>query len=610
MLYLLLHFLCCFLIFAVLQKGAFIAVNRHTSPGGMSARDVADIYRVGYVTDMIAAAYLTALPALVLWVHWQFPMVNVRDVLVAVDVLVALLIVLSSLSDLMLYPHWLSKLDASVLPYLRSLKGAFASVSTPVLVGALVVLAFLWAAVAALLIWLADVTGATVGGEVANTLWGHLAAFGKLVLCLGLLFVVIRGLDHRPHTPSLTFFSKRMFFNHAALNPLYNFIYSLSVSDRPSDVFAFMDKSECDAKVNEMFKAEGEPVVKLLNTDRPNILFIMWESLCSRFVEPLGGEPGVTPNLNKACSEGVLFTNLDCGSFRTDRGLVCLLSGFLAQPTMSIIRNARKLPGLPAVPRRLKENGYSTSVVHGGDLTIMHKIDYYMASGHDEILGIEAFDPSAPQCRWGIHDNFMFDRVADMVLAKGDTPGHPWYMTFQTLSSHTPYKVPYARLDDKVHNAYNFVDDAFGRFVDRLKQSPVWDNLLIVVTGDHGLNDPALVPLPRIDYVKVPLLMFGGAVKAPMRVDTLMSQTDFAATLLGQLGMDHSDFCFSRDIFAPGYTRPFTYHAYNNGFMIHDPEGYTDYDNAMKKAVDNPDAARELQGRMILQTLYDRITAL
>ena len=586
-----------------------MALHHKLSAKPVTLRDVADVYRVGYVTDMIAAAYLTALPLIVVGIHWQFPSINIHGALIAVEILVALLIALSSLADSALYPHWLYKLDASVLPYLRSLKGAFASVSSAQLICSLVILAALWCAISVFLIWLVNITRVASIGP-ANSLIGHLCAFGMFAVCVALLFLVIRGIDHRPHTPSLTFFSPNMFLNHSALNPLYNFVYSLSLSDHADKNFSFMDKEECDAKVGEMFATKGQPSEKLLNTDRPNILFIMWESLCSRFVEPLGGDKGVLPNLNKACSEGVLFSNLDCGSFRTDRGLVCLLSGFLAQPTMSIIRNGSKLPGLPALPRKLKEHGYHTMAVHGGDLTIMHKIDYYRVSGHDKVLGIEAFDKSAPQCRWGIHDNFMFDRVADIIIDKGTPIGNPWYMTFQTLSSHTPYKVPYAKLDDKVHNAYNFVDDAFGKFIDRLKKSPAWDNLLIVVTGDHGLNDPALTPLPRIDYVKVPLLLLGGAVNSPRKIDTLMAQTDIAATLLGQLGIDHSEFFFSRNVLSPDYTKPFTYHAYSNGVMIHDAAGYTDYDIVAGKAVENPDAGRELQGRMILQTLYDQISAL
>lgn len=606
--FLCLHFIFCFLAFALIQRPAFIIANRKISKDKITWRDTLDIYKAGYATDLIAAAYLTALPLIVVWVHLHFPALNIKWPLIATEAIVAAVIALSSLADLALYPHWLFKLDKSVLPYLRSLKGAFASVSTTMLATAIAAFTLLFAALLACLTGLIGISGVASIGSPAG-LGGHAAALLTFLLGVGILFLFIRGLHSRPNTPIITYYSTNVFLNHCALNPLYSLIYSMSVNDNPAEIFRFMDADECDSKVKEMYPTAGIPETLLLNTNQPNILLIVWESLCSRFVEPLGGDKGVLPNFNKACGEGVLFTNVDAGSFRTDRGLVCLLSGFLAQPTMSIIRNTRKLPGLPAVPRTLKAHGYHTACMHGGDLKIMHKMDYYVASGHDEALGIEAFDPKAPRCRWGIHDNYMFERLGEKVLSMSANPGmQPWFMTFQTLSSHLPYEVPHHALDNKIHNAYHFTDEAFGKFIERIKATPAWDNLLIIVTGDHGLNDPDLTPLPKIDYVKIPLLMLGGAVKQPMKIDKLMAQTDMAATLLGQLGMQHADFLFSRDVLSESYTRPFTFHTYNNGFLLHDTCGFTDYDNAQGKAAENPDSNRELQGRMIQQTLYRHIS--
>ena len=52
--------------------------------------------------------------------------------------------------------------------------------------------------------------------------------------------------------------------------------------------------------------------------------------------------------------------------------------------------------------------------------------------------------------------------------------------------------------------------------------------------------------MPR--FYHIPLLWLGGAVKQPMQVDKIMNQTDLAATLLGQLGLEHTAFTFSRNV--------------------------------------------------------------
>ena len=47
---------------------------------------------------------------------------------------------------------------------------------------------------------------------------------------------------------------------------------------------------------------------------------------------------------------------------------------------------------------------------------------------------------------------------------------------------------------------------------------------------------------------EIPLIMVGGAIAEPRRVEIIGSQHDLAATLLAQLGVDHSQFIFSKNM--------------------------------------------------------------
>ena len=89
-----------------------------------------------------------------------------------------------------------------------------------------------------------------------------------------------------------------------------------------------------------------------------------------------------------------------------------------------------------------------------------------------------------------------------------------------------------------------------------------------------------------------------------MTIGTLMSQTDLAATLLGQMGLPHDDFIFSRDVLADTYTYPFALHTYNNAFIFRDLTGVTHYDNVSQQPLDGHDPQREETAKVILQTLY------
>lgn len=597
------YFIFALIYFLLVQKPLFFMLNKGCNKQKVSAADVFQVYRHGIKSDFIIASYLSFIP-LILSTLRQIGghVINLDLLLLIYNSIIAVAVTLITCADAVLYRYWQYKLEASVFQYLRHPKGAFASVSTGYLIGAILgVLIFcsVWWFPAE---WLCRALTPLFPYSFPG--WWQTILIFILFLVAGTgLFIITRGLKIRPNNPSIVYFSATPFFNHWALNPAYNLIYSLTTMEKFDDQFRNFPPRECAEIVSPLFPSSGVPARKLLKTDRPNILMIVWESFGAEFVGTLGGRPGITPNIDRIADEGVIFTRCTAGSFRTDRGLVCILSGYLGQPTTSVMRYTRKLPNLPALPRRLRDLGYTTTAVHGGELAIMHKADYYLASGHSRLVSQTDLPADAPAGKWGIEDGWMLRWLYDDILDK-TRRGEKWYTTFQTLSSHEPFKVPYRRLENDVDNSFAYVDAEIGRFVDDLRKTPAWDDLLIVIVADHGYNI-SHHPVNRAAYAHIPVILAGGAVAAHERIDTIMSQTDIAATLLGQLRLPHKEFTFSRDILSPDYRFPFAFHTYNNGFLIIDGEGATQFDNVAGKAVSGDDPRRIRIGKAILQNLYD-----
>mgnify|MGYP007059917648 CR=1 FL=1 len=83
---------------------------------------------------------------------------------------------------------------------------------------------------------------------------------------------------------------------------------------------------------------------------------------------------------------------------------------------------------------------------------------------------------------------------------------------------------------------------------------------------------------------------------------------DLAATLLGQLGLEHTAFTFSRNVLGSDYKYPFAFYSFNNGFSFRDSTGVTVFDNNSGSILfDEPEAdeSRLDKGKAILQTVYD-----
>ena len=370
-------------------------------------------------------------------------------------------------------------------------------------------------------------------------------------------------------------------------------------------MFDFFPEEERKALFEGLYPTQGENTVELLNTRRPNILVILMEGFGGVFVEPLGGLPDISPNLNRLAKEGIFFTNCYANSFRTDRGTLCTFSGYQSFPTLSVMKIPAKSRTLPALAEKLVKEGYQTDFLYGGDINFTNMKSYLLGSGYQKLTADTDFPLSQKQNAWGVNDDVTFDFLYN-VLKERKTG--PWHTAFLTLSSHEPFEVPYHRLNENIPNAFAFTDDCLGKFIDRMKQLPQWKDLLIICLPDHGFYYPreGFAQSPRIHHI--PMLWLGGAVKQPMVVDKLMNQTDLVATLLGQLGMEHQEFNFSRNVLGKEYTYPFAYYTYNNGVAFIDSTGVTVLDNNSGQTVMDepvPSERRLKLGKAILQSSYD-----
>jgi len=180
----------------------------------------------------------------------------------------------------------------------------------------------------------------------------------------------------------------------------------------------------------------------------------------------------------------------------------------------------------------------------------------------------------------------------------------PFLIGYSTLSSHEPWDVPTHRLDDEIANAFNYLDECIGHFINDMKSTPQWDNLLIIMLPDHGYSHFGVGEEHEM-HDHVPMLWLGGAIREPRRIEQLCNQTDLPATLLGQLGIAHDEYPFSRDVMSRSYSYPFAVHTYNNGITMKDSTGFAVFDlNANRIIVDKSSDSNLLmkKGKAILQT--------
>ena len=593
------------LLVMAIEKPLFL-LWYHAQAAEASAAELALVVWNGLKLAQTVAGYITALPLLVVLAALWIPGRWSRSVLKGYLLVIAAVAATAFAANLALYEYWAFPLDSSVLQYLASPKEALASVTAgqlllQLLVAAAVFGGMAWCYLRVLRLY-----------DPARRSTHRAGSTLVLLLAAGVLFLPIRGgVSVATANVSKVYFSGRMFLNHAAVNPLFSFLSTLSDGDDALYEYEFFPEPE-RAAIFEPLRGDlpaGIGTDTLLRTRRPNVVLFLVESFGRSTVdERVGGEP-VAPEFQRLKGEGVYFDNLFANSFRTDRGTVAVLSGFPAQTKMSVMKLPVKSQRLPSIARSLRREGYATSFYYGGDLNFTNTASYLYGTGFDRLTWQKDLHFDAPTSKWGYADDVVIDAFTDHVLAEAASQ-RPFFAAMLTLSSHEPFDVPFAKFDDPMLNAMAFTDACLGRFVERVRQTPVWDDLLVILIADHAYPYPYGIANSDALRHRIPMLWLGGAVRRPTVVETYGSQSDLAATLLAQLGIAHGDFLFSRDLFDPARPK-FGYWCFNNGFGVADAGGTTIFDCTSARVISPDSTAAQLRdGKAMLQTTYKAIREL
>lgn len=617
-----------FVVLFVLQKPLFLFLEKGsaTQPVDNIFTELPAVIWHGLPLDLSMAGYLSVIPGFlsiaVVWLKRDL----VKPIMNIYFIIASLFITCSFLLNASLYPYWKYPLDSTPLFYFfTSPADAIASVSIWQVILSIVILIVLTVGV-----WFTLRMRGEKRQQYSRYSYGY-GGFGSgkrnrfddfdrhrgrtsiiLLLLTGLLFLPIRGgITVSTMNTGQAYYSQNAYLNHSAVNPLFSLLESITHQEDFASQYRFMKDKEADKIFATMTSTSDENTYPLLNEatfkkGTPDILIVIMESFASDIMPSMGSYKDVAVCLDSIAQQSILFTRFYANSFRTDRGMVSILSGYPAQTTTSIMRYPRKTSQLPSIARNLvKYKNYKTTYYYGGDADFCNMRSYLVSQGYQHIISDANFPIEDKLSKWGVPDHILAAKMMEDIKAQQNEK-RPMLRILQTSSSHEPFEVPYHRLKDKRLNAFAYTDSVMGAIVREYRKLPRWKNTLIVFVPDHvggykeNLNDH-----DRSRY-QIPLILAGGAISRPMKVGIIGSQHDIAATLLGQLGVEHREFTFSKNMMSDA-TPKFAFFAVNDAFGIVSEENSLIYDNRAKRIVyDKGEKGFNLKrGQAYLQKLYD-----
>jgi phosphoglycerol transferase MdoB-like AlkP superfamily enzyme len=588
-------------IFLLYQSGSLV---------NTSSWQVLRSFYYGWKMDLSMTAYLLILPYLLVsirqFVKWDWIALIIKVYFLLLSLLMAIIIS----SELELYVEWGVKLNYKALKYLENPSEVWGIASTKVIflnaIVVLVLLAFTYFLYPRLCI---------STRALRREKWMPKLLF--ILLTPGILLLLIRGgVQQVPMNQSTAYFSENNTLNNAAVNSVWNVMFSVLKSKDYIDKspYDYYDTEDAQHTVKDLYDYPRDSTTSLLTVATPNIVYLILEGWSSDMIGSLSGFEGVTPSFDALTEEGYLFTEIYASGLRSHEGMAAIFSGFPAQPQSALTSDPSKYPGLPVMNTALKSKGYFSFFGFGGELNYGNIKSYLVHAGFDKIVEDTDFPILTPRAKLGVHDEYALPRFAEEL----DHLPTPFFASWFTLSSHAPYDIPIKYTMDingtevGYLNAVHYADSCLGVFFNAIKNKEWYANTLFVVLSDHGHSSPKKTPYYDPDYRKIPVLFYGEVLKREFRGKRnakMASQCDFTTTVLRQLGLKDQQFAWSKDIMNPS-SPPFAYYVFDDGLGWVEPGNHFSYHHElnryMSEAYENEEKKEAIRkkGKSYLQVAF------
>lgn len=349
----------------------------------------------------------------------------------------------------------------------------------------------------------------------------------------------------------------------------YNTFYS-SISDE--DAFKLVRSNlQEDSKqfINNDYSIKRKISDSLDSNLKPNVVFILIESLSASFMTEFGNEDKLTPFLDSIANQSLFFKNLYATGNRTVRGMEAVTLSIPPTPGQSIVKRPNN-SNLYTVSNVFKDKNYQCNFFYGGDGYFDNMNAFYGGNGFDiydrgrgSILGNEVkttrhnIDDSEVtfENAWGICDEDIYNKmikVADEYHQKKK----PFLNFIMTTSNHRPYTYPNDKIDIPSgtgrNGAVKYSDYALQQMFAKAKNKPWFKNTIFVFIADHCASSAGKDEIDVANY-HIPAIIYGQNLIKPQKVTKLCSQIDVFPTLFGQLHWNYTSNFFGTNVLSNSY---------------------------------------------------------
>mgnify|MGYP003322701767 FL=1 len=277
---------------------------------------------------------------------------------------------------------------------------------------------------------------------------------------------------------------------------------------------------------------------------KKNVVMIMIESLSFKYIDYLSGQNyGVTPNIDRFASNGLVFENFFANGQRSVDGAQSILTGIPPLPGMPDITALSV--NYSSLGQLASDNHYRTIF-----LTTTLRESFSMdliagAAGFDDYHGLEDY-PLLLNYIDAADRPLGWDYEAFMYLLKQLEGEKSNYVAFVNASSdHTPFarmQEPFNKYEHGTDteggylNMLHYTDWALGEFINEYKKRKDFEETIFIITADHAL--PHFQGVEPYGKFRIPLIIYSPKNISPGRSQMFASQIDLFPTIIKLLDLE------------------------------------------------------------------------
>ncbi|MCL2388778.1 MAG: LTA synthase family protein [Elusimicrobia bacterium] len=329
------------------------------------------------------------------------------------------------------------------------------------------------------------------------------------VLILGLLFLAARGtVSMFPLGSFHADISPSKFINKLALNvtqPLTDTVYArLEMVRGTVNLAGILGAYHIQPDVS-MFKGHV-PFNPYTAENPPNVVVIVMESFGLFPILFDSPEFNVMGDLSRHFQEDILLKNMLPAGHITIDALEALVLNMPPIPPMGYITQTPRAfySYASSAANVFRRAGFSTVAVYGGSFAWRGMNTFLRSQGFQRLVG-EGDIVNVHRHQWGLNDQ----QFLELVYRELTNAEEPVFIFSLSTAVHPPYEIPPTftplpitipqevrnmmpherRWGNRIFETFQFANIQLAAFLDRIKNSHLAENTIVVITGDHSLRE-------------------------------------------------------------------------------------------------------------------------